>query len=55
MGPLSGHQGCRGTIRDIRGVLGAGRECRYSGTRRDIGSIREYWELLGGVGSVWSC
>ena len=32
-GPLGGIRGCRG-------VLGAGRECRYSGARRGIGSIR---------------
>ena len=28
---------------------GAGRECRYSGTRRGIG----HWGLLGGVGVLW--
>ena len=33
----------------VRGVLGAGRECRYSGARRGIGSIRGHWGLLGGV------
>ena len=26
---------------------GTGRECRYSGARRGIGSIRGYWKLLG--------
>ena len=31
----------------VRGVLGAGRECRYSGASRGIGSIREHWGLLG--------
>ena len=31
---MSGHQGCRG----VRGVLGADRNCRYSGARRGIGT-----------------
>ena len=32
---------------------GASRECRYSGARRGIGSIRGIWRFLwvGGVGS----
>ena len=37
--------GCGG----VRGILGAGRECRYSGARRGICGI---WEFLGDVGSV---
>ena len=42
-------RGCRG-VRAIRGVLGAGRECRYSGARRAIGSIRGHWGSPRGVG-----
>ena len=37
--------GCRG----VRGALGAGRECRYSGASRGIGGIRG---LLGVHGDV---
>ena len=33
---IGGIRGCR----DVMGVLGAGRDCRYSGTRRCIGGIR---------------
>ena len=44
---MSGHQGSSGDVRD---VLGAGREHRYSGTRSDIGGIRGYWGV-GGVGA----
>ena len=40
LGPL-------GDIRGVSGVCGNGRECRYSGARRDIGSIRGHWGLLG--------
>ena len=29
-------------VGSVRGVLGAGRECRYSGTRRGIGGIMGY-------------
>ena len=35
---------------------GVGRDSRYSGARRGIWGIREYWELLGGVvvlGPLW--
>ena len=32
--------GASGTV---SGVLGAGRECRYLGARRGIGSIRGHW------------
>ena len=39
---MSGVQGCR----KCQGVLGAGRNCRYSGARRSIGVIRVYWGLL---------
>ena len=53
-----GHWGdpreCRGvgTIRGV-GYQGYwGRECRYSGVRRDIGGIRGHWQLLGGVGAI---
>ena len=35
--------GCRG----VRGVLGTGRECRYSGASRGIGGI---WKFLGVLG-----
>ena len=45
LGPLGG----------IRGVLGAGRECRYSRARRGIGSMRGIGDLLGGVGAVRGC
>ena len=51
LGPLGGIRGCR----DLRGVLGAGRESRYSGARRGIGGIREHWglqEVLGAVRGV---
>ena len=39
-----------GVVGSVRGVLGAGRECRYSGARRGIGGIRGYWGLLGVLG-----
>ena len=39
--------GCQECIGGIRGVLGAGRECRYSGARRSIGGIKGHWGLLG--------
>ena len=48
LGPLGGIRGV-GAVRD---VLGAGRECRYSGARRGIGGIRGYLGLLGGVGAI---
>ena len=32
-----------------RGLLGTGRDCRYSGAREGIGGIREHWGLLGDV------
>ena len=46
-------------MRGCQGVLGAGRECRYSGARRymwhkgDLGDPRGCWEPLGGCqGSI---
>ena len=33
--------------------MGAGRECRYSGARRDIGGIRGHWAPRG-VGGCWA-
>ena len=38
-----------------QGVLGAGRECRYSGARRGIGGIRANWRAprgFWGVGAI---
>ena len=46
-GDIRGHQGCRG----CQGVLGAGRDCRYSGARRGIGGIMGY---LGVPRGCWS-
>ena len=43
LGPLGSIRGIGG----VRGVLGTGRECRYSGVRKGIGSIRGHWGLLG--------
>ena len=54
-GGIEGHQGCIGGwwgIGGIRGVLGAGRECRYSGASRGKGGIRG---LLGAVRGDWGC
>ena len=45
MGPLGGIRG----VGDVRSVLGAGRECRYSGARRGIGSLRGHWGSPRGV------
>ena len=42
--------GLLGGIRGCQGVLGAGRECRYSRARRGIGDIRGNLGLLGSVG-----
>ena len=41
-----------GGIRECWGVrgVGAGRECRYSGTRKGIGNIRGHWGSPRGVG-----
>ena len=44
-----------GGVGGVRGVLGTGRECRYSGTRRGIGGIRGHWGLPRGVGAVRVC
>ena len=40
-GPLQGIRGCQG----VRCVLGASRECRYSGAKKGIGGIRGHWGL----------
>ena len=37
--------------RCVRGVLGAGRDSRYSGTRRSIG----LWGAPRDVGAFWGC
>ena len=37
-----------------RGVLGASRDSRYSGTRKGVGGVRALG-LLRGVGAVWGC
>ena len=50
-GPLLGIRGCMG----VRGVLGAGRECRYSGARRSIGGRRGLWGFLGVLGAIRGC
>ena len=42
----------RGTSGGVSSVLGAGRECRYSGARRGIGGIMGHWGFLGGVGDA---
>ena len=34
----------------LGGVLGAGKECRYSGARRGIASVRVHWVSPKGVG-----
>ena len=36
----------------VRGALEAGRECRYSGASRVIGSIKWHWGILGDVGAL---
>ena len=55
-GALRGVEGVGGHwgqgIGVVRGALGAGRECRYSGATIGIGGIRR---LLGGVGAVRGC
>ena len=35
---LGAIMGVTGVVEGVRGVLGAGRDCRYSGTRRGIGA-----------------
>ena len=48
-----GHWGLLGGVEVFRGCkgchrcIGAGRECRYSGARRDLGDLRGHWGLLG--------
>ena len=59
-GTFRGSQGVLGPLGGVRGVLGAGRECRYSGTRRSIGGIRGIRVAHRGVGAirgvrVWEC
>ena len=44
-----------GLLGGVRGILGAFRECKYSGARRCIGGIRGHWGLLGGVGAIRGC
>ena len=39
-------------VRGCQGVLGAGRECRYSGVRRGIGGIRGHFGALRGIGVI---
>ena len=48
-GCQEGVKGCRG----VTGVLGTGRDCRYSEAKRGIGGIRENWGLLQGVGGCY--
>ena len=61
VGAIRGHQGVSGIIRGVKGVLGAGRECRHSGARRGVGDIRGHLKIpqcwcvrgpSGGVGAV---
>ena len=37
--------GSSGGVGDVRGVLGTGRKCRYSGARRGICGINGHWGL----------
>ena len=46
LGPLAGIR----VVGGVRDVLGAGRECRYSGARRGRGGIREH---LGAPRDIW--
>ena len=45
----------------VSGMYGPGRECRYSGARRGIGSIRGHWGsprgagVLGPLGGIRQC
>ena len=39
-GGVGSCQGVSGGVKSVRSVLGAGRDCRYSGARRGIGGIR---------------
>ena len=36
----------------VSGCIGTGRECRYSGARRGIGSIRGIGDFLGSIEGV---
>ena len=40
LGAVRGSQWGIRAVGDVRGVLGAGRECKYSGGRRGIGGIK---------------
>ena len=42
-------RGCKGLLLDVRGVLGAGRDSRYSGARRGIRSIGAPRECQGAI------
>ena len=52
-----------GGVGDIRGILEAGRDCRYPGARRGISGIKGHWGLLGGrvlgplggIRECWGC
>ena len=48
-----GHYGTSGGVGCARGVLGACRDSRYTGTRRGIGSIRSHFRVPRGVGAIW--
>ena len=42
----------------MSGIMGAGRECRYSGARRGIGGKRGHWGAHRDVGAIrghWEC
>ena len=47
------HQGAARGVRGCQGCIGAGRECSYSGARRNIGDIRENLGTPRGVGGIW--
>ena len=44
--------GASGGVGGVKGVLGAGRECRYSGVRRGIGAKRGHWGLIVVLGAI---
>ena len=45
--------GVLGLLGGIRVYWEAGRECRYSGTRRRKGGIRGHWEIPRGCSRCW--
>ena len=54
-GSLGAPKGCWGH-QGVLGVLGSGRECQYSGARRDIGEFGApggCWGMLGVSGGYW--